>query len=192
MNFDTKIVVVVRADLLMWQKLNVTAFTVSGIAGLPDVLGEHYVDGSDTSYLPMIKQPITAAEERGLKGARSFLTWAKEHDLTLAEVMNLDMLGRDRLAVRPSALPGFYFWLPLLGKFSAIANPVRRRILELLRNRSLAAGEIASEFDLNRPAVSEHLQVLKSVNLVQEEARGRQRFYHLNATAAVPTSSSLS
>ncbi len=127
MNFDTKIVVVVRADLLMWQKLNVTAFTVSGIAGLPDVLGEHYVDGSDTSYLPMIKQPITAAEERGLKGARSFLTWAKEHDLTLAEVMNLDMLGRDRLAVRPSALPGFYFWLPLLGKLVYDGRRLRQR-----------------------------------------------------------------
>jgi hypothetical protein len=59
MNFDTKIAVVVREDLLTWQKLNVTAFTVSGIAGLPDVLGENYVDGSGTAYLPMIKQPIT-------------------------------------------------------------------------------------------------------------------------------------
>jgi len=59
MNFDTKIAVVVREDLLTWQKLNVTAFTVSGIAGLPEVLGENYVDGSGTTYLPMIKQPIT-------------------------------------------------------------------------------------------------------------------------------------
>ena len=59
MQFDTKIAVVVRTDLLTWQKLNVTAFTISGIAGLPDVLGENYVDGSDRSYLPMIKQPIT-------------------------------------------------------------------------------------------------------------------------------------
>src|SRR5947208_2924165 len=58
MNFDTKIAVVVREDLPTWQKLNVTAFTVSGIAGLPDVLGENYVDGSGTIYLPMIKQPI--------------------------------------------------------------------------------------------------------------------------------------
>ena len=67
--------------------------------------------------------------------------------------------------------------------FSALANPVRRRILELLRTESLAAGAIAAAFDLNRPAISEHLQVLKSVNLVWEEVRGRQRFYHLNATA---------
>jgi DNA-binding transcriptional ArsR family regulator len=67
--------------------------------------------------------------------------------------------------------------------FSALANPVRRRILELLRNQSLTAGTIAAAFDLNRPAVSEHLQVLKSVNLVREEVRGRQHFYHLNAMA---------
>jgi DNA-binding transcriptional ArsR family regulator len=42
------------------------------------------------------------------------------------------------------------------------------------------AGDIASEFDLNRPAVSEHLQVLRNVGLVSEEIRGRQHFYHLN------------
>jgi hypothetical protein len=46
MQFDTKIAVVVREDLPTWQKLNVTAFTVSGIASLPDVLGENYVDAS--------------------------------------------------------------------------------------------------------------------------------------------------
>ena len=72
--------------------------------------------------------------------------------------------------------------------FSALANPVRRRILELLRAEPLAAGEIAAAFDLNRPAVSEHLQVLRSVNLIHEEARGRQRFYHLNAAALAEVS----
>jgi hypothetical protein len=59
MKFDTKIAVVIRGDLLMWQKLNVTAFTISGIASLPDMIGEPYVDGSDRIYLPMIRQPIT-------------------------------------------------------------------------------------------------------------------------------------
>lgn len=58
MQFDTKVAVILRDDLLVWQKLNVTAFTVSGIASLPDVLGENYVDASDNTYLPMIKQPI--------------------------------------------------------------------------------------------------------------------------------------
>lgn len=73
--------------------------------------------------------------------------------------------------------------MPTTDVFSAVANPVRRRILELLRDGPRAAGDIASEFDVNRPAVSEHLQVLRSVNLILEEARGRQRFYHLNAAA---------
>ena len=63
--------------------------------------------------------------------------------------------------------------------FSALASPVRRRILEMLREEPRAAGEIADEFDLNRPAVSEHLQVLRNAGLVAEEPRGRQRVYHL-------------
>lgn len=67
--------------------------------------------------------------------------------------------------------------------FSAIASPVRRQILEMLRDKPLAAGEIADGFNLNRPAVSEHLQVLRSVGLIFEEVRGRRRFYHLNAPA---------
>jgi hypothetical protein len=58
MRFDTKIAVVLRDDLLAWQKLNVTAFTVSGIASLPDLVGEPYEDASGRRYLPMIKQPI--------------------------------------------------------------------------------------------------------------------------------------
>ncbi len=73
--------------------------------------------------------------------------------------------------------------MPVTDVFGALANPVRRKILELLRDGPRAAGDIASEFDLNRPAVSEHLQVLRIAGLVSEEARGRQRFYHLNAAA---------
>jgi len=71
MQFDTRIAVVVRDDLLMWQKLNVTAFTVSGIASLPDVIGAPYVDGSERVYLPMLRQPVmvfaaTPEEIRGV------------------------------------------------------------------------------------------------------------------------------
>jgi hypothetical protein len=67
--FDTKIAVIVRDDLEAWQKLNVTAFTVSGIASLPEVLGEPYEDGSGRRYLPMIRQPILvfAATSRELR-----------------------------------------------------------------------------------------------------------------------------
>jgi DNA-binding transcriptional ArsR family regulator len=70
--------------------------------------------------------------------------------------------------------------MPAPAVFAALASPVRRRILELLLDGPRAASAIASEFPLNRPAVSEHVQVLRSMGLVREEARGRQRFYHLD------------
>ncbi|MEO2144825.1 MAG: DUF2000 family protein [bacterium] len=55
---NSKIAVVVREDLEVWQKLNVTAFTISGIAGTQEVMGKEYEDGSNRKYLPMIMQPI--------------------------------------------------------------------------------------------------------------------------------------
>lgn len=57
--WDTKIAVVLRDDLEAWQRLNVTAFTISGIAAtVEDVTGEPYVDGSGVTYLPMFRQPV--------------------------------------------------------------------------------------------------------------------------------------
>lgn len=59
MRFDTKIAIVVRLDLPVWQKLNMTAFLASGIAGTrPQVIGEPYEDGSGNDYLPMFGQPV--------------------------------------------------------------------------------------------------------------------------------------
>ncbi len=59
MKFDTKIAVVLRDDLPTWQKLNMTAFLVSGIAGTVEgVVGEEYLDASGNSYLPMFRQPV--------------------------------------------------------------------------------------------------------------------------------------
>jgi hypothetical protein len=59
MVFDTKLAVVLRDDLENWQRANVTAFLVSGIAGTdPAVVGEPYVDGSGNRYLPMFRQPV--------------------------------------------------------------------------------------------------------------------------------------
>ena len=59
MEFDTKITVVLRDDLAVWQKTNVTAFLVSGIAATtPGVVGESYRDGSGNEYLPMFVQPV--------------------------------------------------------------------------------------------------------------------------------------
>jgi DNA-binding transcriptional ArsR family regulator len=60
---------------------------------------------------------------------------------------------------------------------SAIADPVRRRVLELVRDRELAAGELASQFDVSRPAVSRHLRVLREAGLVRERREGRLRLY---------------
>lgn len=59
MRFDTKIAVVVLADLPTWQKLNVVAFTASGVAvSSPGVTGEPYEDASGNTYLPMFRQPV--------------------------------------------------------------------------------------------------------------------------------------
>lgn len=65
--------------------------------------------------------------------------------------------------------------------FSAVANPVRRQILTSLREGPRAVNELVSMIDLSRPAVSEHLQVLRHAGLVSEERKGRQRLYHLAA-----------
>jgi DNA-binding transcriptional ArsR family regulator len=65
--------------------------------------------------------------------------------------------------------------------FAVLANPVRRRLLDRLREGPRSAGELAAEFSLGRPAISEHLAVLRAAGLVREEPRGRQRFYHLEA-----------
>lgn len=64
--------------------------------------------------------------------------------------------------------------------FSALANPVRREILVRLRAGPRAVTELARGFAIRRPAVSEHLQVLRRARLVREEARGRERYYHLD------------
>lgn len=64
--------------------------------------------------------------------------------------------------------------------FGALANPVRRELLELLRGGPLPVNELAGHFALGRPAVSEHLRVLRDVGLVVEEPRGRERYYHLD------------
>lgn len=65
--------------------------------------------------------------------------------------------------------------------FAVLANPVRRQLLEALREGPRAVNDLAGRFELSRPAVSEHLQVLRNAQLVSEERRGRQRYYHLEA-----------
>jgi len=60
---------------------------------------------------------------------------------------------------------------------AAISDPIRRRVLELVRDRELPAGELAAEFDVSRPAVSRHLRVLRDAGLVHERRQGRLRLY---------------
>jgi hypothetical protein len=61
--FDTKLAVVLRDDLAVWQRTNVTAFLVSGIAAtVPGVVGEPYRDASGNEYLPMLVQPVLVYE----------------------------------------------------------------------------------------------------------------------------------
>jgi hypothetical protein len=70
--FDTKIAVVIREDLAPWQKMNVTAFLVSGIAAtVPDIVGHPYLDGSGNEYLPMFRQPVMVfgADAPGIRRA---------------------------------------------------------------------------------------------------------------------------
>jgi DNA-binding transcriptional ArsR family regulator len=59
----------------------------------------------------------------------------------------------------------------------AIAEPRRRQILELVRDSELSAGRIAERFDVTRPAISQHLRVLKEAGLVSERRNGTRRLY---------------
>jgi DNA-binding transcriptional ArsR family regulator len=61
----------------------------------------------------------------------------------------------------------------------AIAEPNRRRILQLVTSKELSAGEIASRFEITRPAVSQHLGVLREAGLVSERREGTRRLYSL-------------
>jgi DNA-binding transcriptional ArsR family regulator len=65
--------------------------------------------------------------------------------------------------------------------FLALANPVRRELLEILSREPRSAGELNDRFELSRPAVAEHLKVLREAGLVADEARGRRRIYRLTA-----------
>jgi hypothetical protein len=89
MTFDTKIAIVVRSDLPVWQKLNVTAFTISGVAGTVDgLVGARYEDASGNLYLPMCIQPILIFEadaaqirkvyERAMKRDVKFAIYTEE------------------------------------------------------------------------------------------------------------------
>jgi len=66
--------------------------------------------------------------------------------------------------------------------FKALSDPTRRQILRMLSQGDLSAGEIAAAFDMAKPSISHHLNVLKQAGLVQDERRGQQIIYSLDTT----------
>ena len=63
---------------------------------------------------------------------------------------------------------------------AAIADPTRRRIVELLAHRERTAGELVAEFDLSAPAISQHLNILREAGLIVTRAEGQSRIQTLN------------
>ena len=66
--------------------------------------------------------------------------------------------------------------------FRALNDPTRRQILEILRVGDLTAGEIAERFDMTKPSISHHLDLLKQAELVNADKRGQFIYYTLNTT----------
>jgi DNA-binding transcriptional ArsR family regulator len=64
--------------------------------------------------------------------------------------------------------------------FAALADPTRRRLLELLAAGERSAGELAAEFDISRPGVSRHLRVLREAGLVRARSEGQRRLYSVD------------
>ena len=66
--------------------------------------------------------------------------------------------------------------------WKALADSTRRKILELLKNKSLNAGEIAAEFNMTKPSISNHLSILKQADLVDSEKIGQNVIYSLKTS----------
>ncbi len=66
--------------------------------------------------------------------------------------------------------------------WDALADPTRREILSLLRGGDLNAGEIASRFDMTKPSISHHLNILKNADLVRAERSGQNIVYSINTS----------
>ncbi|ARU61991.1 transcriptional regulator [Tumebacillus avium] len=66
--------------------------------------------------------------------------------------------------------------------FKALSDPTRRKILDLLKERDMTAGEIADQFQMTKPSISHHLSLLKQADLVWDERHGQHIYYSLNTT----------
>lgn len=107
MRFETKIAVVVRGDLPTWQKLNMTAFLVSGIAAtIAGLVGEPYADASGNTYLPMFRQPVlvfAASAEQLREVYRRAQTRAVPLAIFTEELFSTGHDEANRAAVRAAA-----------------------------------------------------------------------------------------
>ena len=66
--------------------------------------------------------------------------------------------------------------------FQALSDPTRRKILDMLKKKDLTAGEIAGAFNISKPSISHHLDILKRANLVVSEKQGQFITYSINTT----------
>jgi DNA-binding transcriptional ArsR family regulator len=64
--------------------------------------------------------------------------------------------------------------------FKALSDPTRRKILQMLKEKDLTAGEIADQFNISKPSISHHLNILKQAHLVQDERHGQSILYSIN------------
>ena len=71
--------------------------------------------------------------------------------------------------------------------FKAISDPTRREILKLLNDKDLSAGEIAKHFDISKPALTKHLNILREAELVSSEKQGNFVIYSINVTVLQQT-----
>ena len=89
MRFDTKIAILIRDDLETWQRLNVTAFLASGVAGSdPELIGEEYADADGTAYHALFRQPVLVFE-----GSKENLT--DSHQRALGREMQVAVYTSD-------------------------------------------------------------------------------------------------
>ncbi len=70
--------------------------------------------------------------------------------------------------------------------FQAIADPIRRDIIELIAKESLSVNEVASKFEISRPAISKHLKILKECGIIDFNQIGRERFCLIQPQELVP------
>ena len=66
--------------------------------------------------------------------------------------------------------------------YSALSDPTRRKILQLLRDKDMTAGELADHFEFTKPTLSRHFSVLKEADLIQGTKKGNQIIYRLNVS----------